>query len=397
MRTVFLDKSSGVKQSDNSYNFKLDRPNDVPVVGMQIQSAVVSYAPTQLNPADPSTVQALQPNLWLKMSDTNKIVPSPAEGDYISNITGSGNAGLTLVGSSANAIKYRKVGQAFGLKSEANWHAMSDTQNPQPAQNRDEATFYLLFHTPENSVDNRLLWMDRVFRLRSQSGQIEFGGKRVSGSGGFSINNIEQWTSTGLVMQPDTTYILEAVYTRDPDRELTSRLIKVTDNTIQTGTPIQFNGHTSATGPDSTYSVYLSSAQTGWVNWWFGDLVVFNTDNSNVRDTTINYLKALYSGGNTGPGDMPHSLKLHSDLNVKCDGHSLQAGVLTDALETLIYKGALTTTQGLYSMDYTSKNRDTHKFHLKNVSIAFKRPDNTIADVEQFAIQLALKEDSQKL
>ena len=390
MRTVFLSKSEATEQSDNSYKIKLDRPNDVKVKTIEIQSAVVSYAPTQLNPADPGTVQALSPNLWLKMSDTDKIVPSPAVGDFVTSITGSGNAGLTLVGSSSNAIKYRKVGEAFGLKSEANWHAMSDTQNPQPAQNRDEATLYLLFHTPENSVDNRLLWMDRVFRLRSQSGQIEFGGKRASGSGGFSINNIEQWTSTGMVMQPDTTYILEAVYTRDPDRELTSRLIKVTDNTVQTGTPIQFNNHTSSTGPDSTYSIYLSSAQTGWVNWWFGDLIVYNTNNSNVRGTTINYLKALYSGGNTGPGDMPHSLRLHSSLNDKITEDTIQNGRLSDCLETLEYKGALTSTVGLYSMDHVSKPRGADPFHLKDIDITFRAPDNSIVEVEDFGIQLVV-------
>ena len=141
MRTVFLSKSEATEQSDHSYKIKLDRPNDVKVKTIEIQSAVVSYAPMQLNPADPSTVQALSPNLWLKMSDTDKIVPSPALGDFVTSITGSGNAGLTLVGSSSNAIRYRKVGEAFGLKSEASWHAMSDTQNPQPAQNREEATF----------------------------------------------------------------------------------------------------------------------------------------------------------------------------------------------------------------------------------------------------------------
>ena len=123
-------------------------------------------------------------------------------------------------------------------------------------------------------------------------------------------------------------------------------------------------------------------------------------DVSKIHDhytVTLNYLKALYSGGNLAPGDMPHSLKLHSDLNVKCDGHSVQGSVLTDALETLMYKGALTTTQGLYSMDYKSKTRNTHKFHLKNVNIAFKRPDNEIADIEDFAIQLAITEESKSL
>ena len=164
------------------------------------------------------------------------------------------------------------------------------------------------------------------------------------------------------------------------------------EETEQTGAVINFINHTSGPLPDVTYTVHISSAQTGFQGYSFSDTIVYNS-NGDHYTITINYLKALYSGGNLAPGDMPHSLKLHSDLNVKCDGHSLQSGILTDALETLEYKGALTNTQGLYSINYQPKNRATHKFHKKNVNIAFKRPDNTLADVEDFAIQIAVVED----
>ena len=127
MRTVFLDKENATKQSDNSYKFTIDRPNDVPIQSVEVQSAVATFAPQVSESADPSQIANLNPNLWLNMKNTAKMTPSPNEGDFVTSITGSGNAGMTLIGSSSTAIRYRKVRQAYGLKSEASWHAMSDT------------------------------------------------------------------------------------------------------------------------------------------------------------------------------------------------------------------------------------------------------------------------------
>ena len=132
---------------------------------------------------------------------------------------------------------------------------------------------------------------DRVFRLKVHAnGEICWGG---GANGGFGLNTIQNWMQSGLIMQPDTTYIIEGVYTREPGKTLHSRLIKVDDNTIQVGVGVAWMNHTTAPNSDDTYNIYLSSAQTGWLNFWFGDLIVYNTDNQNVREVTINYLKAL--------------------------------------------------------------------------------------------------------
>ena len=329
------------------------------------------------------------------MKNTAKMTPSPNEGDFVTSITGSGNAGMTLIGSSSTAIRYRKVGQAYGLKSEASWHAMSDTVNPQPAQDRSRATFYLLIHTPA-VMAQRLLWMDRVFRLKvNANGEICWGG---GANGGFGLNTIQNWMQSGLLMQPDTTYIIEGVYTREPGKTLHSRLIKVDDNTIQVGVGVSWMNHTTMPNSDDTYNIYLSSAQTGWLNFWFGDLIVYNTDNQNVREVTINYLKALYHGNVTVTGQMCSSLKLCSEeLGKHCDGHMVLNGRLGNAFETLVYKGALTTTEGIYNMDHRPQRRTCHKFRLKDLDISFRKPDHTIAEVTDFSIQLAMEENPQSL
>ena len=48
MRTVFLDKENATNQSDNSYKFTIDRPNDVPIQSVEVQSAVATFAPQVL-------------------------------------------------------------------------------------------------------------------------------------------------------------------------------------------------------------------------------------------------------------------------------------------------------------------------------------------------------------
>ena len=64
---------------------------------------------------------------------------------------------------------------------------------------------------------------------------------------------------------------------------------------------------------------------------------------------------------------------------------------LSDCLETLVYKDSITNTTGLYSMAHISKNRETTPFHLRDIRLSFREPNGTIADIEDFGIQLAIE------
>ena len=111
MRTVFLSKDDATKQSDNSYTLQVSRPNDHKVKSFEVQSAVVSYAPVQLNAADHTVISALNPCIWLRMADTSKITPAGAvEGSNVATITSVGPPGVTFIASSNTAVKYRKIG-----------------------------------------------------------------------------------------------------------------------------------------------------------------------------------------------------------------------------------------------------------------------------------------------
>ena len=74
-------------------------------------------------------------------------------------------------------------------------------------------------------------------------------------------------------------------------------------------------------------------------------------------------------------------------------GKCIQDTNTTEAnlLETLQYKGALSGTHGVFSMDYDPGRYGTDDERLDLVDITFRRGDtNTICDVDSFAINMDL-------
>ena len=99
-------------------------------------------------------------------------------------------------------------------------------------------------------------------------------------------------------------------------------------------------------------------------------------------------------------GTIPHSLKLHSEFFNRIRlGPTVQhtTGRNSDALETVVYKGALTTSLGIYNMEYQPSAYSTDNEHLDKVDIAFRDPTGAIADVDSFAISMDLMNDTSQL
>ena len=344
---LFLESENAVK-SGTRYSWDL-RNNDQ-FDSFQIKDVVGHYKQTTTEPGtvDFSGITALTPAIWLRMANTSKITPAGAvDGSSVATITSSGPPGITFVGSSATAVKYRTIGQAPCIRSESNWHAMMDGSSPQASMDGDHASYYCLLKTPSGSLD-RLMWRDRVFRWRVSGGTVHWGGL---GSGTFNTAG-HPWHDSGMVLAPDTVYILSATYDRTDNKKLTSELLAVDTDTTQTGAVINFASHTALPSPDTSYKVHISSAQTGFVGYSLGDTIVYN-GSGNHYSTTIAYLKSLYTGVTNTTVSIPRSLTLHSDYLTNCrSGKSYEKET---ALQ-LVPLDSTHDTKGIY------KNKDSETF-----------------------------------
>ena len=382
-RQVYLESAAATKNGTRySFDFRSRMERDF--TGFQLRDAIAVHDNQETRAADTESISDLSPHIWLNWADTSKISPANIEvGDSISSIVSKGEAGITIAGSTNYGLNYRKIGEAFCVKSETNWHAMGDTSTPNPAVSKDEGSIWLMFRSPD-PMTNTIIWSDRVFRFWPTSGVIKLLGKESGGN---------VFYTTTLNIQPGTDYLLEASYNRSNNKQMDLILTDLANDTEQTFTE-NFANHTTSSGDETGHHVLISTAQYGFLGWSVGEVVRFNEILSPLGGITVtNYMKALYAGGTVGSALPVHSLTLHSDFLSQAR-HGKSIGKDT-GLQLLKYDNAFTLDGALYHKDRSEKY-ECDNDRLDIIDLYFTKPDGTEVECE-FSVCVDLFNDASQL
>ena len=296
-RSLFLDHTNATKLADNTYTFNFERTTERDFRAYDVKSAVATYNPTVSNSVSATDIAALTPWVWIDFQDKVKISPANIQNnDSITSITSKGTATIVLY-SGASGLVYSSIGTNMsGVLSTVNWYPMADTSQPQGGSQGNEASFTFVFETPSNGLStDRWLIKNRIFRIK----------------GGTVLKIVEGDTvhATNITLQVSTPYLCQCLWD-GPNTNMAVEVINLSTMASQTQTVSLPNN----LGPTPDYNFYISSAQSGFINWKISDIIELKTIGTPANLTVVNYLKQVYTGqAQQSTSDVPHSLKLHSD------------------------------------------------------------------------------------
>ncbi len=383
-RSLFLDHTNATKLADNTYTFDFTRTTERDFRAYDIKSAVATYNPTVSNSVTATDIAALTPWVWVDFQDKIKISPANIQNnDSITSITSKGSASIVCYAGAAGLV-YSTIGSNMaGVLSTVNWHVISDTSQPQGGPQGNEASFTFVFETPSNGLStDRWLIKNRIFRIK----------------GSTVLKIVEDATvhTTNITLQVSTPYLCQCIWD-GPNTNMLVEVINLTDNTSQTQT-LSLPNNLSVT-PD--YNYYMSSAQSGFINWKLGDQIELKTISTPANLTVVNYLKQLYSGqAQSSTSDTPHSLKLHSEFFSKMKlGKTIQktSRNTSTAIGSLLYRTDI-NSEKLYNQEYERKLYICENSNLnRTVDLHFRNPDDSVVDVSSFAVNIDLLENLEQL
>ena len=377
-RQVYLESAAATKNGTRySFDFRSRMERDF--TAFQLRDAIAVHDNQETSAADSDSINMLSPYVWIKWDDTVKISPALITvGTDITQVVSNGDAGVTLK-VTVPGITYEKIGESFACRSNVNWYNLIDSTVPNPAQNKLESTFVMIFETPA-VLSSRYIWKDAVHWIKVVSGVI-------------NVRGIGTDQPTTVVVQPSTPYIIKTVWI-DVLETMTITLINLLDNVEQSSSVI-LTGHTSGPLPTSTtHTISISDASTGFWTWTLGEVLLFNALLTPAAEITVtNYMKALYAGGLIGSALPVHSLTLHSEFLSQAR-HGKSIGKDT-GLQLLKYDNAFTLDGALYHKDRSEKY-ECDNDRLDIIDLYFTKPDGTEVECD-FSVCVDLFNDASQL
>ena len=240
-RQVYLESAAATKNGTRySFDFRSRMERDF--TAFQFRDAIAVHDNQETSAADSDSINMLSPYVWIKWDDTVKISPALITvGTDITQVVSNGDPGVTLK-VTVPGITYEKIGESFACRSNVNWYSIIDATLPNPAQNKLESTFVMIFETPA-VLSSRYIWKDAVHWIKVVSGVI-------------NVRGIGTDQPTTVVVQPSTPYIIKTVWI-DVLETMTITLINLLDNVEQSSSVI-LTGHTSGILPLRSLLTHLS-------------------------------------------------------------------------------------------------------------------------------------------